>query len=160
METRHPEGESPFVLKEDNAPENIEAAEDVSYVECPVDSCGEVLLVQELDYHLELHSEESGDHLQDPGPDTKAETPPSGPSRTHREAERHRRSDHEPERSDRQTKAISAWKRLLKMPGSSTHRTLLSKRSHDDKTSGHSSRGKRLGVSNRGLHRSSMVQLG
>jgi hypothetical protein len=158
METLHPEGESPFVLKEDNAPENTEASGDISYVECPVDSCGEILLLQELEYHLELHSEESGDHLQDPGPDTKVETPPSGPSRAHREAERHRRSDHEPEHSDRQTKAISAWKRLLKMPGpSSTYKVLSPKRSHDDKTGGHFSRGKRLGVSYHGLHPSYMA---
>jgi hypothetical protein len=161
METLHPEGESPFVLQEDNAPENPEAAEDISYVECPVDSCGEILLLQELEYHLELHSEESGDHLQDPGPDTKAESPPSGPLRAQREAERHRRSDSEPEHSDRQTKAISAWKRLLKMPGSSsTHRVLSPKRWHDDKTGGHSSRGKRLGVRDHGLHHSLMVRLG
>ena len=161
METLHPEDKSPFVLQEDNAPENTEAAEDISYVECPADSCGEVLLLQELEYHLELHSEESGDHLQDPGPDTKAETTPSGPSRAHREAERHRRSDHEPEHSDRQAKAISAWKRLLKMPASSsTHRVLSPKRAHDDKTGGHFSRGIRLGVSNHRLHHSSMVRLG
>lgn len=160
METLHPEGESPFVVKEDNAPENTEAAEDISYVECPVDSCGEVLLLQELEYHLELHSEESGDHLQDPAPDTGAETTPSGPSRAHREAERHRRSDHEPGHSDRQAKAISAWKRLLKMPGTSSTHRILSKRSHDEKTGGHSTRGKRLGVSGHGPFFPSMAGFG
>lgn len=158
METLHPEGESPFVVEEDKASDNPEAAEDISYVECPVDSCGELLLLQELEYHLELHSEESGDHLQDPAPDKRPGTPPSGPSRAHREAERHRRSDVEPEHSDRQTKAISTWKRLLRMPGSSsTHRIMSSKRSHDDKTGVHSTRGKRLGVSSHDSQPPSMV---
>lgn len=161
METFHPEGEgdsnSQFGLKEDDGTSNRPGtAEDVSYVECPVDGCGDILLVQELDYHLELHSEESGHHLQEEGapvpvPHAKTEmAPPSGPSRAHREAERHRRSDREPDKNDRQATAISAWKRLLRMPGSSTaHKIISSKRSQDEKhvSAGHSNRGKRLGVS-------------
>jgi hypothetical protein len=146
METLHPEGDSPFAaVKEDHASDRPGTAEDISYVECPVDGCGEVLLLQELDYHLELHTEESGDHLQEepapvPEPDPKPDASLFGPSRAHREAERQRRSDHEPEGNDRQAKAISAWKRLLRMPGSSSaHRG-----SQDEK---HTTRGKRLGVS-------------
>ncbi|KAK3297549.1 peptidase family C78-domain-containing protein [Chaetomium fimeti] len=166
METFHPEGEgdlnSQFGVKEnDGASDRPGTAEDISYVECPADGCGEILLLQELDYHLELHSEESGHHLQEgeesaPMPHPKAETPStSGPSRAHREAERHRRSDHEPEKNDRQATAISAWKRLLRMPGSSTaHRILSSKRSPDEKhtSAGHSNRGKRLGKAQLGKY--------
>jgi hypothetical protein len=161
IESLHAEGDSPFVVKDDNAPEITGTAEDadVHYVECPVDGCGEVLVLEELDYHLELHSGESGENLSDestPTPDSGIEAQPSttGPSRTHREAERHRRSSHEPEKTDRQAKAISAWKRLLKMPSASTaHRILSSKRSHEEKqtSASHSSRGKRLGVSASGV---------
>jgi hypothetical protein len=161
METFHPEGEVDLnpqfgVKADDSASDRPGTAEDVSYVECPVDGCGDILLLPELDYHLELHSEESGHHLQEEGasvpvPHAQTEmTPPSGPSRAHREAERHRRSDREPDKNDRQATAISAWKRLLRMPGSSTaHKILSSKRSQDEKhaSAGHSNRGKRLGVS-------------
>ncbi|KAK4156502.1 peptidase family C78-domain-containing protein [Chaetomidium leptoderma] len=152
METLHAEGESQFVVKEDTA-SDAGTVENISYVECPTDGCGEVLLLQELDYHLELHSEESGDHLKEqPAPpqelDAQVETSPSGPSRAHREAERHRRPDHGSDTTDRQAKAISAWKRLLKMPGS------LSKRSHDERqaSTGHSTRGKRLGKTQLGKY--------
>lgn len=144
-------------MKDDNEPGTTGTAqdEDVHYVECPVDSCGEVLLLEELDYHLELHSGESGENLSDestPTPESGVEVRPSttGPSRAYREAERHRRSNHEPEKTDRQAKAISAWKRLLKMPSASTaHKILSPKRSHEEKqtSASHSSRGKRLGVS-------------
>lgn len=146
-------------MKEDGvseSPEAAGAAEDLHYVECPVDTCGELLLLHELDYHLELHSEESGGTLlDDPMPTlgSGAEQPPppsiTGPSRAHREAERHLHSHHDA-KDTRQAKAISAWKRLLKMPDvSSAHRILSSKRSRDDTqaAAGHSTRGKRLGVS-------------
>jgi hypothetical protein len=85
-------------------------------------------------------------------------TSTSGPSRAHREAERHRRSAHDPEKNDRQATAISAWRRLLRMPGSgssSVHGILSSKRAKDEKHSsaGHHTRGKRLGVSGHDPHR-------
>lgn len=167
METFHPEGggdlNSQFGVEEDdNASGRPGTAEDISYVECPVDGCGEILLLQELDYHLELHSEESGHHLQQesasvpPVPPAKTEmAPPSGPSRAHRQAERHRRSDHEPEKNDRQAAAVSTWKRLLGMPVSSTaHKILSSERPHDAKhtSSGHSHRGERLGEAQLGKY--------
>ena len=166
IETLHAEGDSPFVVKEDVAPEGTTPAEDVQYVECPVDSCGEVLVLQELDYHLELHSEESGEPLPEgtaPAPDLGTDTQASttGPSRAHRDAERHRQPDHD-SKNDRQAHAISAWKRLLRMPSVSTaQRILSSKRSHDDAQTpaGHSTRGKRLGVSGLGSHPASIPAL-
>ena len=145
-------------------------AEDLEYVECPVDGCGEVLLLQELDYHLELHSDEAGEPLPEaptPAPDsgtdpgTEAHPPATGPSRAHRETERHRQPDHDA-KNDRQAKAISAWKRLLKMPSvSSAHWILSSKRPHEDKqtSAGHSARGKRLGVSGHGSDPSHSARL-
>ncbi|KAG7289011.1 hypothetical protein NEMBOFW57_005372 [Staphylotrichum longicolle] len=164
IESLHAEGDSPFVVKDDNEPGTTGTAQDVdvNYVECPVDSCGEVLLLEELDYHLELHSGESGENLSDestptPTPESGVEVRPftTGPSRAHREAERHRRSNHEPEKTDRQAKAISAWKRLLKMPSaSSAHKILSPKRSHEEKqtSASHSSRGKRLGKAQLGKY--------
>jgi hypothetical protein len=159
VETFHAEGDSPFAVKEDNASDSAGTAEDPPYAECPVDGCGELLLLQELDYHLELHAQESGesgDRPQDeafaPAPEREAPTAPSpsGLSRARRESERQGRSDHGSEKEDRQAKAISAWKRLFKMPSSSSaHRLLPKRRHHDESKTGatHSTRGKRLGVS-------------
>ena len=153
-------------MKEDSVSECAGPAEDPEYVECPVDACGEVLLLQELDYHLELHSDEAGEPLPEaPTPaldsGTEARPPATGPSRAHRETERHRQPDDDA-KNDRQAKAISAWKRLLKMPSvSSAHWILSSKRPHEDKqtSAGHSARGKRLGVSGHGSHPSPSARL-
>ncbi|KAL2128378.1 hypothetical protein VTI74DRAFT_9271 [Chaetomium olivicolor] len=159
IETLHSEGDSPFVVKEDNSRNSAEAIEDSQYVECPVESCGELLSLQELDYHLELHAEEAVEDHQDrsvPPQEMGIESRPShsGPSRDHREAERRYRSEHGTEKHDRQAKAVSAWKRLLRMPGSSTAYRILSKHAHDENqtTSSYSSRGKRLGKSQLGKY--------
>ncbi|KAL2019963.1 hypothetical protein VTK56DRAFT_8963 [Thermocarpiscus australiensis] len=164
METLHAEGDSPFVVhqdKEDNTFDSNGAAEDVQYAECPVEGCGELLLLQEIDYHLELHAEESGDHLQEtsaPAPEqTVPPAPsPSGTSSAHRETVGHRRSDDGTETSSRQAKAILAWKRLLRMPGSSsTRRGSPSRRHHDEKgttVGALPTRTQRLGKSQLGKH--------
>jgi len=141
------------VLKGDDPAPGAVPGEDCEYVECPVEGCTELLSLPELDYHLELHSEESGDSLE-PDQGAEAEAKPSAfwPSRAHREAERHRRADPSSNKNDRQSNAISAWKRLLRMPGSSTsHGMPSSKRSNGEKQggTGRPSRGRRFGVSGR-----------
>ena len=168
IETLHSEGESPFLVKEDSTPETAATSEDPQYVECPVDSCGELLLLQELDYHLELHEQESGEPGEPDSPcqgetnvlDSEREPRPasshSGISRARREAERQAASGHGHETKSRQAKAISAWRRLLKMPGSSSAQKLIPRRRHHDETksSGASStRGRRLGVGRASNHR-------
>ncbi|KAK3903334.1 peptidase family C78-domain-containing protein [Staphylotrichum tortipilum] len=153
IETLHAEGDSQFVVKGADPTPGAVPDEDCQYVECPVEGCAEVLQLPELDYHLELHSEESGDNLDpDQGTEAEAETKTSafGPSRAHREAERHRRAEPGSDKNDRQANTISAWKRLLKMPGSSSsHSILSSKRSHGEKHggTGRPSRGRRFGTS-------------
>ncbi|KAK4143773.1 peptidase family C78-domain-containing protein [Dichotomopilus funicola] len=153
IETLHAEGDSPFTVKDENKLDDPGAAEEASYVECPIDGCGEVVVLQELDYHLELHSEESGDHLQggEAFPSEISHTPePSftGPFRAQREAERHRRPVHESDKSDRQVNAISAWRRLLRMPGSSSSEKATSSKS----LAGAFTRGKRLGKAQLGKY--------
>lgn len=65
MEDIHPEGESPFIAKEDQEDEGrlmrFKAFEDNGYVECPISRCGEAVPVAELDSHLELHSMEENE---------------------------------------------------------------------------------------------------
>ncbi|KAK4105002.1 DUF1671-domain-containing protein [Parathielavia hyrcaniae] len=154
IETVHWERESRVTVKEDGEPDKSGTAEDLEYVECPLDGCGDILVLQELDYHLELHSQEETESAQEtPAAETVTEaTPPctSGPSRMHREAERYRKSPDGSDRNDRQANAISTWRRLLKMPGSSSsvsgHGILSFKRQHNEKHSsaGQFIRGKRL----------------
>lgn len=157
METLHSEGDSPFTVKEDHASDSAGTGDDPQYVECPIEGCGELLLLQELDYHLELHGEESGhSHLEEasvsqpPGHDAHVAPSASGPPRSHREPERQRWPDHGAQTTSRQAKAISTWRRLLRMPSSSSAHKLLPKKRHHDETQtagAHPTRGKRLGVS-------------
>ncbi|KXX81765.1 Zinc finger with UFM1-specific peptidase domain protein [Madurella mycetomatis] len=162
METLHSEGDSPFAVKEDHASDSAGTGDDPQYAECPIEGCGELLLLQELDYHLELHGEESGhNHLEEasvsqpPEHDAHIASSASGPPRSHWEPERQRRPDHGAQATSRQAKAISAWRRLLRMPGSSSAHKLLPKRRHQDETQtagAHPARGKRLGKSHLGKY--------
>jgi len=141
METLHPEGESPSKVKSDSASGSVAADEDLEYTDCPVDGCGEILPRGEMDFHLELHAEEAGGDSPATCPDSEpVAVADPGPSLSggsssryhHRDRERDRDGDISPrhrhsERSHRkpsstpttQSRAISAWKKLLKMPGSS-----------------------------------------
>ncbi len=163
METLHAEGDSPFVAdNNDTALANAVAVadEDVQYTECPVDGCGEILELDEMDFHLELHAEEAGAHVDNdsdlvanqatyPSQPARPVAAPSssGPSRSHREGERERRRHAEV--SGKQAKVISTWKRLLRMPNSSASSTLSSRHSKDPTMTAppDSGNGKRLGVS-------------
>lgn len=168
MESLHPEGEeddTPFVVKGNDATDRSKADEDLPYAECPVEGCGELLPFDAMDYHIELHAAEAGGDLEgETGTSSPSRDPhhtgggssSSGPSRAHRDAERQRRAE------SSQAKAISAWKRLLRMPesSSSTSSSSHSKHRHyrsSSRDGGKSSssavmpsdpgRGKRLGVS-------------
>lgn len=152
VETLHAEGDSPFLVKEDSASASERTVEDPQYAECPIDGCGELLVLQELDYHLELHAQESGESGDYLGEEALASAPePEAPiARARRESERQARSGHGAETETRQAKAISAWKRIFRMPSvSPTHRISSRKRHHDDSktVAAHPTRGKRLGVS-------------
>jgi hypothetical protein len=62
IETDHPEdGPSPFVATDDAsiAPlVSFDDDQDVQYVNCPIDDCGEIILLAELESHIEMHGEE------------------------------------------------------------------------------------------------------
>lgn len=86
--------------------------EDDDYVECPVEGCGEVISMEEIDFHIELHAEEAGlDEREQPSPDgdAKVEGATAGSSLD--------RST-QPATSTRQQHAIQAWKSILTMPSS------------------------------------------
>ncbi|KAJ5033468.1 uncharacterized protein L3040_008583 [Drepanopeziza brunnea f. sp. 'multigermtubi'] len=63
MESKHPEGdESPFIVKDDAASVaaliEYDSSSNEDYVLCPVDGCGEALMLAELESHVEMHEEE------------------------------------------------------------------------------------------------------
>ena len=165
METLHAEGQSPFVPLHGQDPVNgselgpshMQSSEHHRYVECPVDGCGEVLLLEDVDDHVELHAVEidgdmdtdsqlqhvsprdsrAGDENMAPG----AATPTT--SRDRREREREREQDRQGQKSPspaddpgrRQAKAIQGWKSIFHMPSprrrtddASTEASILAKR--------------------------------
>jgi hypothetical protein len=72
METQHPEGgESPFLVNDDASIAAVMSLYDdeVKYASCPVEGCGEAILLTELDSHIEMHGAE--------GEDTDLESEPS-----------------------------------------------------------------------------------
>jgi hypothetical protein len=76
METLHPEGgESPFVAREDASVAALkEREEEEEYINCPVDGCGEALLLRDLEGHVEMHEEEeAGDAGGDEAPSRTGE---------------------------------------------------------------------------------------
>lgn len=117
METFHAEAQSPSQVDEEIFP--AKGADD-EYVECPIDSCGEVVLMREIGFHIELHAEEeeldrpsqgSPDVTSQGSPDvTTAEGVTPGPSRT--------RSPQPSPTSSRQQNAIQTWRSILSMPSS------------------------------------------
>jgi hypothetical protein len=134
METLHPEnGESPFVANDDAsiaALISLQDEQDLQYVHCPVEGCGEALLLTELDSHVEMHKEER-DHS--PG---DSDEPSRSAKRVKIEPQVEASFDtklsyalrnlddeqcvHEKSSNDAQEAAKNAWKNILKMPNSSS----------------------------------------
>ncbi|KAK0720476.1 peptidase family C78-domain-containing protein [Lasiosphaeris hirsuta] len=166
METLHAEGDSPFVTKDsdkDSAGVKADGGGELQYAECPVEGCDEVLSLDEIDYHIELHADEADTELdrvvtQPAVHEARASTSSPSPSRAHREAERQRRAARASEVTSSQSKAISAWKKLLKMPDSSASSTLSPRRRQNAKPAAKpaskpdSTHGKRLGKAQLGKY--------
>lgn len=131
--------------------------EEGQYAECPIAGCGEILLVDELDYHLELHEQEvvdldvvTGDQATTKeGDQHEARGSGRGPSPASR---RKSSPGHTPQRakqpttsgngSSKQQTAIAAWRNILSMPSASRRLTDAEKRGAAAAVPG-----KRLGVS-------------
>ncbi|KAK0754801.1 peptidase family C78-domain-containing protein [Schizothecium vesticola] len=104
MESLHPDNDSPpyhlvNTTEDQLPPSGCDDDDDTEYTECPVDGCGELLTNEMIDFHAELHgAEDSSSNLngkEAAGPAQHLETrgsSSSGPSRSHREADRHRRA--------------------------------------------------------------------
>jgi hypothetical protein len=132
METVHPEdGESPFIVKDDASIAALIAFDepDTQYANCPVEGCGEALLLTELQSHIEMHEEE-----QDTGDDDSTRSSKRLKLEPEIEAAFDTKLSHalrnledvnerpppESQSLDRQAATKAAWKGLLKMPDSSS----------------------------------------
>ncbi|KAH8768012.1 peptidase family C78-domain-containing protein [Hyaloscypha finlandica] len=133
LETVHPEdGESPFVVKDDAsiaALMSLDGEKDDRYANCPVEGCGEALLLTELESHIEMHEEEqdSGDDQSSRSSKRLKHEPPieaafdTKLSHALRNLEDvNERLESESPSSDRQAVAKATWKSILKMPDSSS----------------------------------------
>ena len=139
IETVHSEGDdSPFVVKEDvDKDANIAAMlsmeeEDIQYASCPIDGCGEAVLLTELDSHIDMHSAE-GEEVEEDRSDGGCKTPPFKRTKNGDSSEGgvggfgtklshalRNLDDGERVDEDRKEHAKQAWKNILKMPGSET----------------------------------------
>ncbi|TVY49498.1 Zinc finger with UFM1-specific peptidase domain protein [Lachnellula occidentalis] len=132
METLHAEGDSPFIVKDDASIAAILASEydEPEYSPCPVEGCGEQLLFAEFDSHLELHAAEQDagdgcDHVSkklrlEPEIEATFDTKLS-------HALRNIGGDEDVSESpspERQATAKAAWKGLLKMPETSSKKSV------------------------------------
>lgn len=143
VETNHAEGKSPFVPDEglsnpENATQGLDGPGD-AYVECPIEGCNEVVVRDELDYHLELHGDEAetdatppaAEPAPAPAPRPSAEDGDDGDARQTRSAKRRRSSlPHEAFQDSEDAaahssrkKAIFAWRNILAMPKWSKSKT-------------------------------------
>lgn len=160
IESLHAEGEL-YSRREKAQASTMKEEEEGQYAECPVAGCGEVLLVDELDYHLELHEQEVADmdHASQ-GQVTKKQgqrdgargsgtepspSPRRQPSPGHT-PQREKQPAASGSRSGKQQTAIAAWKNILSMPMSNRRLTDAEKRG-----AAIAMPGKRLGVSPVGI---------
>ncbi len=133
METNHTEdGSSPFVVKNDDA--SIAAIislkdGDIQYASCPVEGCGEAILLAELDGHIEMHGAEM--EGQDGSETESADEPQVKKAKLNgdmqasfgtklsnalRNIDDSQQSTSGSSHSDRHAKAKSQWKGILNMP--------------------------------------------
>lgn len=129
----HPEdGESPFVVKDDASVAallSFEDERDEEYASCPVNGCGEAIILTELQSHIEMHEEEQdseGDHSSrsskrlklEPEMEASFDTKLSYALRNLEDV--NERPPSESASADRQATQKAAWKGLLKMPDTSS----------------------------------------
>ncbi|KAH8908777.1 DUF1671-domain-containing protein [Coniochaeta sp. PMI_546] len=161
IESLHAEGQSYSEEGKARASTSREE-EEGQYAECPIAGCGEILLLDEMDYHLELHDQEVVDmdhagrsHIlteqkqqlhetegSKPGPSTSRRRSPPGHA-THKE----KPSTTSGGSTSRQQTAISAWKNILHMPSSGRRLADAEKRAASSAVPG-----KRLGRSHLGKY--------
>jgi len=122
METLHPEGDSPspFAVSDDASIAAV-LNEDIQYANCPVENCGEILLLKELDSHIEMHGAEANEGGT--GRRSVALEDGQRPAFQNKISKGLRNSDDQDthlalQSAFSQPSAKAAWKQILKMPES------------------------------------------
>jgi zinc finger-containing ubiquitin peptidase 1 len=138
LESVHPEGESPFMVKDGFTPseqlsgphEPIESSEGhLEFVDCPRQNCGETIMLTELESHMSMHDIENGNEEQNvhqdsnPNKRIRASDSESEPKFDTRlpPALRNLAAHDSPissSSSSRQAIAKAGWRELLNMPSS------------------------------------------
>ena len=161
MEKLHSEGKSPFVVDNGDADprqsaDNTSDDEDEEasiFADCPVEGCGEVITLAELEDHIELHAAEesaSAGNL-----DSSPARSLGSSSRTRDESGRssrngrRRHAEASPASGNRShVDSISKWKRILGMPApSSSSSSSKTRPEASSRSSEVNDLSKRLGVS-------------
>lgn len=131
METVHPEGgESPFIVKDDASTAAVMSLydEEIQYASCPMENCGEAILLSELDSHIEMHGAEEGSDEEEV-PDraskkakTSEEVKESFGTKLSYALRNLDEGESTPDIAAKgcQPDAVAAWKNLLKMPAASS----------------------------------------
>ncbi|OHW98133.1 peptidase family c78 [Colletotrichum incanum] len=108
METFHPEEEG------SQCPSPVVRAPQEHYGECPIEGCGEIVSLTEIDYHVDLHLEEDRQIADSPNAQATIE-PRSSPTAPASGAASNGRAASDPA-VNKQGAAVEQWNKLLSMP--------------------------------------------
>jgi len=119
IETYHAEGESGFVPVDES---EARTSEEELYAECPIEGCGEVVEVREMDDHVDFHAQEEDlDGAATPRASKEKApqaSPPSKSSSSHAHGDSKRSSSRD---KGKNAHAIHKWHQILSMPGKRPH---------------------------------------
>lgn len=136
MESLHPEGDSPFVrdVEVDTLYTSTKGEDfgDEDYIECPMDGCGEAVLLTDLESHIEMHRAEDSDAeaaFFEDGIETKRVNPNNSSSNSNFQTELPEairnlddaRSSENETSENRQAVAKAGWREILNMPSTLRH---------------------------------------
>ncbi len=140
----HSEGKSPFIIderEEEEEEEDPRAAgdnasndeEERMFAECPIDGCGEVITLAELEDHIELHAAEEPSSVAGSLDAARlGRLEENDPPRSRRE----RDGDAGPAPYQRNAESIAKWKRILHMPSSSSSSSSAARKQPQEAGSG------------------------
>ena len=147
----HAEGKSPFVADDadDDPRQSIEDQsndeEESIFAECPIEGCGKVITLAELDDHVQFHAAgESASAVDLDGSSSRTRDEDERPR--HRDRPHHRAAASHASSRQGNSESVSKWKRMLHMPSSSSSSSSRTRPEASSRSSGDEDLAKRLGV--------------
>jgi zinc finger-containing ubiquitin peptidase 1 len=148
IETYHSEGGSGFVAMNES---EASKSEEELYAECPIEGCGEVVAVREMDDHVDFHAQEEDlGGATATAPDVSAAANDERASRGSSSA-KSSSSHPDSKRSSRDSKnasAIQSWRQIFSMPSKRPHHSS----SPEPSSASQPSRKRRLGKAELGKY--------